>query len=337
MKKLLLCSVLLTSCSWISSDSSDSSDSSVSSVSSDSSSSPLPLETFPSEISIPYFAKMRLEGTEFALGDVLVKNSAYTRYTITYKSNGLLISGILNIPTGEGPFPLFVLNHGYIDPSVYTNGRGLKREQDYLARKGFAVLHSDYRGHAFSDPSPLPDDHAIYDAGLEYSMDVVNGIRALENSGLDQIDTLNVSMLGHSLGGGVAMNIVVAYPDLIDRVILYAPVHTDAWENFHRWRDKREEGTLTTDTIGTRRSDPAFWDAISSLAYLEHLTAPVLLFQGTSDTDVPKEWSDFLAAKLEELGKEVDYVVYKGERHEFIAKWEDFMKRIDQFAKNIPK
>jgi hypothetical protein len=27
-----------------------------------------------------------------------------------------------------------ILNHGYIDPAIYTNGRGLKREQDYLAR-----------------------------------------------------------------------------------------------------------------------------------------------------------------------------------------------------------
>lgn len=312
---LLILSLFLTSCSWSFLDSSDSSSSS------------LPLETFPSEISIPYFASMRLEGTEFALGDVLSKNSAYTRYTITYRSNGLLISGILNIPTGEGPFPLFVLNHGYINPDVYTNGRGLKREQDYLARNGYAVLHSDYRGHAFSDPSPLPDDHAIYDAGLEYSMDVLNGIRALQASDIPQIDTENISMLGHSLGGGVTMNIAVAYPEVIDHIVLYAPVHTDAWENFARWRSKRAEGNLTTDTFGTRASDPTFWDAISSLAYLENLKAPILLFQGTRDSDVPKEWSDFLAAKLQELGKEVEYIVYEGEKHEFISKWSDFMGR----------
>ena len=323
MKRIFILSVLLTSCSWQSATPPEE--------------IAVPekieqaIETFPSEISIPYFAKMRLEGTEFTLGDALAKNSSYTRYSITYKSNGLLISGILNIPTGDGPFPLFVLNHGYINPDVYTNGRGLKREQDYLAKQGYAVLHSDYRGHAFSDPSPLPDDHAIYDAGLEYSMDVLNGIRALQDSDISQIDTDNISMLGHSLGGGVTMNIAVAYPDVVDRIILYAPVHTDAWENFHRWRDKREEGTLTTDTIGTRASDPQFWDAISSLAYLENLTAPVLLFQGTNDSDVPKEWSDFLAAKLESLGKDITYVIYEGEKHEFIPKWNDFMKQAVNF------
>lgn len=290
------------------------------------------LETFPSEISIPYFAKMRLEGTEFALGDVLARNASYTRYSVTYKSNGLLISGILNLPAGDGPFPLFVLNHGYIDRSVYTNGRGLKREQDYLAKQGFAVLHPDYRGHAFSDPSPLPDDNAIYDAGLEYSMDVVNGIRAIAASDLP-IDTNRVAMLGHSMGGGVTMNIAVAYPDMIDAVVLYAPVHADAWENFVRWRSERREGELTVNTIGTRESDPEMWDNISSLAYLDNLKAPVLLFQGTSDSDVPAEWSDFLAERLQSDGHDITYVVYEGGQHEFISQWSDFMSTTAAFAK----
>ena len=46
-----------------------------------------------------------------------------------------------------------MLNHGYIEPSVYVTGQGLMREQDYLARAGFVVLHTDYRGHAGSDPA----------------------------------------------------------------------------------------------------------------------------------------------------------------------------------------
>jgi uncharacterized protein len=57
----------------------------------------------------------------------------------------------MNIPIRKGKYPLVILNHGYIDPAVYTLGRGLKREQDFLARNGFAVLHTDYRNHAFSD------------------------------------------------------------------------------------------------------------------------------------------------------------------------------------------
>src|SRR3990172_6702033 len=69
------------------------------------------------------------DGRDLALGLVLDDNSAYTRYFATYKSGALTISGIMNVPKGGGPFPVIITNHGYIDPDVYTNGRGLKREQ----------------------------------------------------------------------------------------------------------------------------------------------------------------------------------------------------------------
>ena len=285
------------------------------------------LEQFPSTLSLDYFSNMRLLGTGFTLGNVLASNSAYTRHTITYDSNGLTISGILNIPKGQGPFPLIVMNHGYIAKSVYTNGRGLKREQDFFARNGYAVLHPDYRGHAFSDPSPLPDDTSIYDAGMEYSMDVINGISALRGANLPEIDTDTVYMLGHSLGGGVALNIAVTYPDLIDGLILYAPVSSDAYENFYRWRDMRLEVDDIEKVIGTRESDPEFWDKISSSTLLSRIRVPVLLFHGTNDADVPKEWSDTLVQKLQDLEKDITYVVYEGEKHEFIAQWDDFMRQ----------
>src|SRR3989338_4121372 len=92
-------------------------------------------------VSIPALMKKEFDGRELKLVRILDENEVYTRHYITYKSGDLTISGILNIPKGQGPFPLLVLNHGYIDPEIYTNGRGLKREQDYLARHGYAVIH----------------------------------------------------------------------------------------------------------------------------------------------------------------------------------------------------
>jgi len=289
------------------------------------------LEQVPAELRLAHFAQMRLEGTDFTLGDILEENAAYTRYAITYRSNGLLISGIMNIPKGTGPFPLVILNHGYIAPSVYTRGRGLKREQDYLARQGFAVLHTDYRGHALSDASP--DVREVYDAGLEYAMDSANAINAVRAADLPQVDAKRVGMLGHSLGGGVSLNIAVARPDLVSAFVLYAPVHSDAWENFARWRSKRDDKDRTLAVLGTREENPEAWDALSSLTSLKNITAPVLLFQGTKDADVPPEWSDFLDAQLKALNKDVTYVSYEGEKHEFIPKWEDFMKRTTAFLR----
>ena len=288
-----------------------------------------PPEQVPAELSIEYFAGMRLQGTGLTLGTVLEDNTAYTRYTISYLSNGLTISGIMNIPKGEGPFPLVLLNHGYIDPAVYTNGRGLRREQDYLARQGFAVLHSDYRGHAASDPSP--DERQIYDAGLEYSMDVVNAVHAVRAADLPRVDARRIGMLGHSMGGGIGLNIAVAHPNLVHALVLYAPVHADAWQNFMRWRDMREEGDRTREAMGARAENPEAWDALSSLTFLDRIQTPVALFHGTNDADVPVEWSNDLATELERRGKNVTYTRYENEAHEFIPRWNAFMERSTQF------
>jgi dipeptidyl aminopeptidase/acylaminoacyl peptidase len=289
------------------------------------------LEQLPSILSIEHFGSMQLSGTGLKLGKVLDDNDAYTRYTITYLSNGLTISGIMNIPKGVGPFPLLIFNHGYIDPAVYTNGRGLKREQDYMARAGFAVLHTDYRGHAESDPSPMDEKSKIYDGGLEYAMDSANAIGAARAANLKNVDATRVGMLGHSMGGGVTLSILTARPNLVRAAVLYAPVNADMWENFWRWRRERDEGDRTMEVFGMRDANPAAWDALSPETYLNNIAAPVLLFQGTADKDVPYEWSDHLVNRLTELGKNITYVQYKNEGHEFAGKWSDFMEKSAEF------
>lgn len=293
-----------------------------------SSSSSRSLEQVPSELSVEYFSTMTLDGSDFVLENVESRTDSYVRHAIGFRSNGLYISGILNIPLGDGPFPLIVLNHGYIDPKVYTRGRGLKREQDYFSRRGFAVLHVDYRGHAASDPSP--DDRKIYDAGLEYSMDVMNGIQALKKANLPNIDTDHIGMLGHSMGGGITQNILDAYPELVDAAVLYASVHGDAWENFHRWRRERDEDDRT-ETLGSPEENPGAWNALSASSFYDRIRTPVLVFHGANDSDVPKAWSDTLVRRLRQLKKDVTYVEYPSERHEFVSEWSDFMQKSLRF------
>lgn len=302
---------------------------SVSSSSATSSTRPETLPRVTPELSIDSLASIPLEGTGLTLTAVLADNAAYTRHEIRYRSNGLVISGVMNVPKGEGPFPLLVLNHGYIDPDVYTIGRGLKREQDFLARRGFAVLHTDYRKHGASDPSP--DVRETYDAGLEYAMDAINAVHAVRANPPKGVDASKVGMLGHSMGGGVTMNAVTAYPDLVSAAALYAPVHMDAWENYFRWRRDREPTDRTEATLGTRESNPDAWGALSYGAKLDRVETPILLFQGTRDKDVPVAWGDALDAALTDAGVDHEYVRYEGEGHEFGPRWTDFMERTAAF------
>lgn len=326
----LLAFFLLAGCAPTASKSTISTSSAATSIASSSATSAaVTFDALPPQRSLDTLGTMTLRGTGLILEDVLADNSIYTRYRIAYESNGLRISGILNIPKSDGPFPLLMLNHGYIDPKVYTNGRGLKREQDYLARRGFAVLHSDYRGHAESDPSP--DESEVYDAGMEYSMDVLNAINAMRQAAIPGIDTERIGMLGHSMGGGITLNILVTHPDLVNAAVLYAPVHGDAWENFFRWRAKRPEADQTMIVLGTRKTQPTSWDAISSITRLDRIVAPVLIAHGNRDKDVPKSWSDDLRDRLTAGGKDVTYIEYAAEGHEFAGSWNDFMEQTAEF------
>ena len=272
---------------------------------------------------------MRLEGTDLTLDSVLDDNSAYVRHAISYRSNGVKVTGILNIPKGQGPFPLVVLNHGYIDPAIYTQGRGLKREQDYLARQGFAVLHTDYRGHAGGDENP--DKSEVYDAGIGYSMDSANAVLAVRRAKLPQIDASKVGMLGHSMGGGVTMNLLTSRQEVIDAAVLYAPVSPHAWMNFTRWRDRTNRDNRTREVLGSIEEQPKHWEAISAASRLQHIRHPILLFHGTNDKDVPYYWAGTLSVELKQAGKEHEFIAYERESHEFGPQWGDFMQKTAEF------
>ena len=279
-------------------------------------------------ISLPALMQKEFDGQDLQLGRVLADNSAYTRYYITYKSGELTISGIMNVPKGSPPFPLLILNHGYIDPAVYTNGRGLKREQDFLARQGYVVIHPDYRNHADSDKDPEND----IKFRLGYTEDVINAVLAARNSDLDFIDTDHVGMLGHSMGGGITQNVLVVSPDLIDAAVLFAPVSSNYRDNFDRWiRRRAETAQKTIELYGSPEDSPEFWDDISAASFFSKITAPIMIHHGTIDESVPLAWSERLQSELQTAGKDSTLYIYENEPHEFVRAWSQVMERTVKF------
>ena len=109
------------------------------------------------------------------------------------------MTGVLNIPTGHGPFPAVVLAHGYIDPAIYVSGQGMTRERGYLATQGFVAFHVDYRNHAGSDDDPL----AARRLRTGYALDVINAVQALRRSPRVPVDDDRIGLFGRSMGGGV--------------------------------------------------------------------------------------------------------------------------------------
>jgi uncharacterized protein len=288
-------------------------------------------DEFDNPYAIEALAKKEYQGSDLELGRVLEENSVYTRYYITYKSGDLKISGIMNVPKGDGPFPVVILNHGYIDPAIYTNGRGLRREQDYFARNGFVAIHSDYRNHADSDED-LSNDMKMRSGYVE---DVINLVLAARSSELAFLDQDRIGMLGHSMGGGIAQGVMVTKPDLVDAYIMYAPVSGDQYKNFERYTKERVElANLITNLYGDPETNPEFWYEISPLNFYDRVSKPVLYQHGTADRDVPISWSEESVAKLKELNKNVTYHTYPGEGHELGPAWGVFMERNLKFLKD---
>ena len=285
--------------------------------------------------SIPIMSQKEFQGSDLKLVKVLDKNKFYTRYSITYKSEDFTISGILNVPVGKGPFPVLILNHGFIEPENYTNGQGLKREQDFFAKNGYVVLHSDYRNYGLSDFDP--DNDVRPRSG--YVEDILNAISAVKNSSLDFFDKDNIGMLGHSMGGGITLNVMVTKPDIAKAYVLLAPINSDYKVNFDKWVATQWPETAENfyQTYGSYEDNPEFWKSISAINYLDKIKSPVMLHQGIADDQVPVQWSRDLAQDLKDKGKDVTYYEYPEENHVFVNAQALVMQRTLEFFDKILK
>ena len=291
----------------------------------------------PNPISVQALIEKKYDGRGLRLGRQLGSTSAYKRYLVSYRGDGLRLTGVMNVPTGKGPFPVLVLNHGYIDPDIYVAGQGFAREQDYLARRGFVVLHIDYRNHAGSDNDPDAD----YELRLGYAVDAVNAVKAVKSSKLPFLDRDRVGMMGRSMGGNVTMNALVAQPDLVDAAVLYATTSSLAEENWRQFSqdapDRQGTNRRIARTYGLPEDNPKFWLAASPRPYLGRVTAPVLLHHGTADDTCPPRWARSATGALKSARKDVTLRWYEGQSHrmEGAAFARSIDRTADFFSENL--
>ncbi|HET6626677.1 MAG TPA: alpha/beta fold hydrolase [Nocardioidaceae bacterium] len=282
-------------------------------------------------VSLPALIEHEYDGRALRLDHVIAEELAFTRYHITYRSGDLRIGGVMNVPTRPGRHPVLVLAHGYLEPADYRNGAGLVREQAYLATNGFVVLHPDYRNYGDSDR----EQAERVAAPLGYPEDVVNAVRALRKADLPFADTSRIGLFGRSMGGGVALDALVARPDLVDAAVLYSPVSSLAADNFDRWvrgNDlHRDLEKRVVDTYGSPEDNPGFWRRASARNYLDRVDVPVQIHHGTADPICPVRWSEATAAALRDAGKDVRLFEYPGQLHRFDSAWPALMRRTVEF------
>jgi uncharacterized protein len=293
-----------------------------------------PAASPPHPVSVPALFDRTYNGGNLRLRDEIATTDEYTSYSVTYRSGDLRVSGKLDVPQGRGPFPALVLAHGYIDPDIYVNGQGMRREQDWLARAGYVVLHTDYRNHGFSSEDPRAERRLR----LDYAADVVNAVHALRRTKDVPVDDERIGLVGRSMGGGVIYNALVAQPGLVDAAVVFAPVSSRTADNFNHFiRDDSGDSALTQeilDAYGSPEQNPRFWRQASSRPYFSRITEPVLIHHGTADESCPLRWSRTTFRALENAGVDATMFVYEGEPHAFVADWPMSMRRTTAFLRD---
>jgi dipeptidyl aminopeptidase/acylaminoacyl peptidase len=275
----------------------------------------------------------------------LETTDAYTRYHIAYPSDGLRVTGIMQVPPGEGPFPVIILNHGYHDRAAYWAGSGTWMAAEFLNRRGYLTVAPDYRSWGASAWGP-----SLFHTGL--LADVLNLIGALAT--VPQADTTRLGMWGHSMGGGITTKALTVDPRL-RAAVLYAANSADDADLIARWGP----GCLPGETEYTTKcnpaevilpdlppaivaaylsaaADPTMLRQIAPIHYLDRVSAPVQIHIGAADgaehNATPPEWSTKLHEALLAAGKSSELFVYEGQGHLFAgAAWTEMMTRAVDF------
>ncbi len=193
---------------------------------------------------------------------------------VSFNSGSDTISAWWTSPEGNGPFPTVILVHEWWGLNDWVKTKGAD-----LVQNGFAVLAMDlYRGKSTADAEEahelmrgLPEDRAVRD--LSAALDYLHQLPAAKGQ--------KVGVMGWCMGGGYALKLAVARPDLAACVVYY--------------------GSLPTDR-----------DSLAKIA------CPVIGFFGAEDRGIPAQDVIQFEQTMLELNKRVTVKIYERAGHAFM-------------------
>ena len=311
---------------------------------------PLPTATAtptptPHPLTIQSMRERSYPGSEITIEETLQPGSNYSRYRVSYLSEGLKIYALLTVPNGEKPatgWPVILFNHGFIPPDVYRTTERYIAYVDWLARNGYIVLRSDYRGHDESEG----EARGAYGAP-DYTVDVMNAVSSLQ--AFPDADPKRIGMWGHSMGGYITLRsmvitdtikagviwagVVGPYPNLFQRPTATPTPEgatpeptTTATPSFNRrWRAE------LVVLYGTPEENPEFWASISSPTFVSDVSGPIQLHHGTNDRSVPLAASEYLQQAMQEADQAVELYTYEGDDHNLAQSFGLAMQRTLEF------
>ena len=251
-------------------------------------------------------------GGELAILDTLEETETYTRYLITYPSDGLTIYGFLSVPHEGSQFPVVIIAHGYIPSDEYEVEAYSTRYATALTEAGFMVIHPNLRNYPPSDSGPNP-----YRIG--YAIDLLNLIAIVQAQSQDPLgylrraDSNHIFLMGHSMGGNAVLRAITVWPTAVQGAVLYGTMSGDEYRNYRLIRDWHGDAGAVFELSAPAGMLPA----ISPIYHLERIQTPIAIHHSLDDEIVPPAWSEQLCQKLSDLGKSVECFTYDNTPHTF--------------------
>lgn len=284
---------------------------------------PKPLEKYAFE----NLAIIKPEKGNVQIEEVISEEGGFTSYLFSLEFKPSLkereikkTTGQLNIPTGKGQYPVIVMFRGYVDQEIYETGIGTKKSAATYAQNGFITIAPDFLGYAGSD---IQAENIFESRFQTYT----TALFVLESLGsISAWDGTNIFLWGHSNGGQVALTILEITGDNYPTV-LWAPVTKSFPYSILYYTDESEDKGKYIRRELAKFENLYDVEQYSLDNYLEEISAPIQIHQGTSDDAVPIEWTNEFVKILDDLEKEVSYYTYPGADHNMVPAWNTVVER----------
>lgn len=208
-------------------------------------------------------------------------------------------------PPGELP-PLLVESHGGPTGMTYSE---LDLEVQFWTSRGIAVLDVNYggsTGYGRAYRQRLEGQWGIIDVD-----DCVNGARYLVEQGL--VDGNRLAITGGSAGGYTTL-CALTFRDVFKAgASHYGISDLEALIG----DDHKFESQYNIRMIGPYPERRDLYRERSPINFVDHLSCPIIFFQGLEDKVVPPKQAELMVAVLRAKKLPVAYIAFEGEQHGF--------------------
>jgi len=261
----------------------------------------------PPEVYVVETATGEAHAVESGLGGLAGLNLLEPELVSYPTFDGREIPAWLYRPAGNGAAPFILSIHG----GPEAQERPVYRPHyQYLLSRGIGVLATNIRGSTGYGKTYQKLIHHDWGGGdLEDWRHAAEWLRAQ-----DFVDGDRLGVFGGSYGGFATLSCVTRLPEYWAAAVdIVGPGNLETFVRAvpPQWL------RFMADWVGDPDTEAEFLRERSPITYVDRTRAPLLVIQGAKDPRVVKAESDQMVERLQELGREVEYVVFEDEGHGF--------------------